>query len=536
MVDARRSPRYGCRVPQPDPAAVRSTDPTLADDRLLSPMPPPAQTPGARAATERAELQVQTLRLRTSLAIGFFIWCSFSLADILLSASVYPGTRSWLLACRAAGAAAILAGWLRLRFGRPPSWTGLRALDCVEYTTAAVVLAVMSIRAGGIGSVTGAGVVLVLLCHSLTIAYPWKRNLLIMGIPAVAYPLTHAAAAPFSPAIAAQFDDQRELTLFFYWTLCAAAAFVFQLVGGHFSWLMRMELLELKSGGRYRLKVRLGSGSMGEVWAAWDQALRRDVALKLIRAPDVSPTAIARFEREVKASIELKHPNTIRVFDCGTTEDGHWFYAMELLAGEDLARLVAREGPIDPERAARIVHQAARALGEAHAHGIVHRDVKPANIFLSTVAGEIDFVKVLDFGIAKMVGSDAPATLTERGALLGTPGYIPPEVIHGRPADARSDIYSLGAVLYFLLAGRKPFEEDDIAAVLFAHVHGALVSPSKKRGAPIPAALEAIAARCLAKSPDERYATAGELAQALALALGAAISGSTVRSDRLKTA
>ena len=233
---------------------------------------------------------------------------------------------------------------------------------------------------------------------------------------------------------------------------------------------VRRQVFEARSLGRYRLTRRLGAGGMGEVWLAHHAALKRDVAVKILRpgAEGHTPGSIARFEREVRATAELVHPNTVRVFDYGVTDDGLQYYAMELLSGVDMATLVEREGALPPARALLLIGQASRALAEAHDHGIVHRDIKPENLFVTSLGGEPDFVKVLDFGIAKVSAGDT--TMTSAGSVLGTPAFISPEVATGLPADARSDVYALGAVLYFLLSGCRPFEAASIGAMLVAHI------------------------------------------------------------------
>jgi serine/threonine-protein kinase len=187
---------------------------------------------------------------------------------------------------------------------------------------------------------------------------------------------------------------------------------------------------------------------------------------------------------------------------------------MELLEGETFADHVRVHGPLPPARAVHIVGQAARAIAEAHEHGIVHRDVKPENLFLTSLGGEHDFVKVIDFGIAKISHGDG--SMTGTGWVLGTPAYISPEVAMGASADARSDVYALGAVLYFLLCGRPPFEADNVAGLLFAHVNESAPPPSVVLGRPIPSDVEAVVLRALKKEPAERYATGAEFALALA--------------------
>jgi serine/threonine-protein kinase len=173
----------------------------------------------------------------------------------------------------------------------------------------------------------------------------------------------------------------------------------------------------------------------------------------------------------VRATSELSHPNTVRVFDYGVTDDGVSFYAMELLHGESLATLIAREGALPPPRAIHLVSQAARALAEAHSKGIVHRDVKPENIFVVHLAEEPDFVKVLDFGVAHLVGPKLDAKLTQTGALVGTPAWLAPEAIRADPIDARADVYALGAVLYCTLAGTPPFDATNPMLAVDAHLH-----------------------------------------------------------------
>src|SRR5262249_47318354 len=224
-----------------------------------------------------------------------------------------------------------------------------------------------------------------------------------------------------------------------------AATAVFLVSGGHRVYLLNRQIFEARNIGRYRLVRKLGAGGMGEVWSAYHAALKRNVAIKILRPDaDAGEDRVARFVREVRALSELSHPNTVRVFDYGVTEDGLWYYVMEKLDGIDLERSVEEGGPFPPERAVHVVWQASRALAEAHGRGIVHRDIKPANLFLTDLGGEKDFVKVLDFGIAKLIGDAGAgdATLTRTGWVAGTPAFMSPEVASGRPADARADVYA----------------------------------------------------------------------------------------------
>jgi serine/threonine protein kinase len=323
-------------------------------------------------------------------------------------------------------------------------------------------------------------------------------------------------SALVSPTIAAQLHDPAAVTTLLLGAAYVIGTFVLLVVNGHIVWTLRRQVFEARSLGRYRLKRQIASGGMGDVWVAYHAGLRRDVAIKILRPEERerSASALSRFEREVRSTAELTHPNTVRVFDYGITEDGLCYYVMELLEGETLAQHVGHFGPLSPARAIHIIGQAARALGEAHDRGIVHRDIKPENLFLTCIGGEPDFVKVIDFGIAKLQRADA--TMTGTGWVLGTPAYISPEVAMGKVADLRSDVYALGAVLYFLLCGRPPFEAENSGALAFAHINERPVPPSSKLGTELPPDIEDAVMKALSKNPAERFATAAEFAFAVA--------------------
>jgi serine/threonine-protein kinase len=267
--------------------------------------------------------------------------------------------------------------------------------------------------------------------------------------------------------------------------------------------------------GPYHLRERIGCGGMGEVYLAEHQFLKRPCAIKLIRPGRAAdPRALARFEREVRTTAQLSHWNTVEVYDYGRTEDGTFFYVMEYLPGLSLDELVRRHGPLPPERVIYLLRQACSGLREAHGLGMIHRDIKPANIFASHRGGLHDVTKLLDFGLAKR-NADAPASqLSHHGSITGSPLYMSPEQASGQRADHRSDIYSLGAVAFYLLTGKPPFQGENALAVMIAHARDAAPAPSTLRD-DIPADLEAVVLRCLAKNPAERYPDAASLEQAL---------------------
>jgi hypothetical protein len=268
--------------------------------------------------------------------------------------------------------------------------------------------------------------------------------------------------------------------------------------------------------GQYTIERLVGEGGMGAVYLARHARLRRPTALKLLLPERTGPENIARFEREVQLTSQLTHPNTVAVYDYGRTPDGVFYYAMEYIDGLSLAELVERDGPQPPGRVIHILVQAADALVEAHAVGLIHRDVKPANILLCNRAGSSDVVKLLDFGLVKDIRPDADPSLTQTNTVAGTPLYLAPETITD-PAriDHRVDLYALGAVGYCLLTGAPPFQGRTTVEVCGHHLHSIPVAPSERLGIRLPGSLDSVILGCLAKRPENRPDSARELQRLL---------------------
>jgi serine/threonine-protein kinase len=300
-------------------------------------------------------------------------------------------------------------------------------------------------------------------------------------------------------------------------TTWLAIAVGFSVYGSHKISVLRQQAFEARRLGQYRIQRRLGAGGMGEVYLAEHVLLRRPCALKLIRPERAGdPTNLARFEREVQATAALTHPNVVEIYDYGRADDGTFYYAMEYLPGLTLHELVGRHGPLPPERAVHLLRQVCGALQEAHAAGLIHRDVKPGNILVCRRGGQHEVAKLLDFGLVRAHGPTGPGEkLTRDGAVAGTPAYMSPEqVAGGEDADARGDLYSLGAVAYYLLTGRPPFVRDSVVRTLAAHLDEPVVAPDRHRP-DVPGDLQAAVLRCLEKNPAGRFRDADEFARAL---------------------
>jgi eukaryotic-like serine/threonine-protein kinase len=349
-----------------------------------------------------------------------------------------------------------------------------------------------------------------------------------------------ALMGPLALIVAAYVDNQAPPApfVFLIMSLPNLMSAVIAIILSRFVYSLGADVSNAREMGSYKLVELLGRGGMGEVWRAQHRLLARPAAIKLIQpevlgCSDPRGTEIVkrRFEREAQATAMLSSPHTIDLYDFGLSEDGTFYYVMEMLRGLDLQTLVEKYGPVPAERTGYFLRQICSSLAEAHQSGLVHRDIKPANIYICRYGLEYDFIKVLDFGIVKSREERAgQSQLTNTGGTTGTPGFMAPEIALGKEIDARTDIYALGCVAYWLLTGRLVFEEETSIATILAHASKIPVPPSRRSEIEIPRELEDLILSCLEKEPQLRPSSAGGILKTLSQ-YGLAGSWSSERAE-----
>jgi len=359
------------------------------------------------------------------------------------------------------------------------------------------------------GTVFAAGIITI--ARAVVIPSTWRRTLWTSALCVAPAAFAAGWLMTDAPDATAYQRQSAYITSFCWATFGVTVA----TVASRIIFGLRSEAKRVKQLGQYHLDEKIGEGGMGVVYKASHAMLRRPTAIKLLH--HASDHNLQRFEREVRLTAQLTHPNTVAVYDYGRTPDGVFYYAMELLDGIDLEQLVKHAGRIPPGRVIYILRQVADALTEAHDIGLIHRDIKPANIILCERGGRPDVAKVVDFGLVKnLQGDERSVAMSTDNLVIGTPLYLSPEAI--RQPDAvggRSDLYAVGAVGYFLLTGEPVFDGSSVMEVCSHHLHTEPRRPSARVGADLPADLEDVLLRCLAKEPDDRYAGAAALVRAL---------------------
>lgn len=363
----------------------------------------------------------------------------------------------------------------------------------------------------GSGHIFATAICILMLTYGLFIPNTWRRAATLVIPVALVQPLLISWWAWNNPSLAEALAKDRAL---FPIPFPLIAAFIV-VAGAHSINRIRRAAFDARRLGQYILKDRIGKGGMGEVYRAEHTLLKRPCAVKLIRPEcEADSKALARFELEVRATARLSHWNTVEIFDYGHTDDGTFYYVMELLPGMSLEELVRRDGPMPAARAVHFLKQVCSALREAHGIGLIHRDIKPANIYASERGGVHDVAKLLDFGLVKQTDSSADTSAEIKG-ISGSPLYMPPEQANDPAAiDARSDIYAVGGVAYFLVTGEPPFVGTTLMELIASHATK-LATPPNVLAPDLPADVNDLIVKCLAKTQADRFQNVSELLEAL---------------------
>jgi eukaryotic-like serine/threonine-protein kinase len=488
------------RQPPTAPAAPFVRDRTLEVDGPSS----VTDTEEGRAFLQR-RLSIFGLCL---FALAGTSWVALAIAYLVLSSKGLehsgPFSPSGLLHL----ADALLPGalWLATRTGKRDGGL-LQILDVVVTLGLIAIWAALGTTAPGAksgGSIALLAFITGTLARAIVVPSMAKRTLLIGLL---------GGAVVIGIAVWRSFEDRAALVSVIPTTCWTASAVTLATIASHTIFGLRREVRQARVLGQYTLESKIAEGGMGVVWRASHALLRRPTAVKLLAPHRAGDQAIRRFEREVQLTSRLTHPNSVAIYDYGRTRDGIFYYAMELLEGTDLDRLVTEHGPQPPERVVHVLTQVCGALAEAHDLGLVHRDVKPANVLLSPRKNEHEVAKIVDFGLVKSVELDSKnSAVSAINTITGTPLFMAPEAIQApESVDGRSDLYALGAVAWFLLVGRPPFEGDSVVEVCARHLHDKPERPSIALGSPIPKPLEDIVLACLEKRPSSRPADARTL-------------------------
>ena len=441
--------------------------------------------------------------------IGLWTWPSFTALDAFMCFVAYPGAPFRVFVVYRVAIELLLLAVYRACHNESAEVRRLFRWLTISFSAAAFTIALMAIHLGGIRSPYMHGISLVALVWAALIPTHWRRGLPTFVQIGLSFPLVMGVGAVISPALRAAWMTSDALIVFVSNYVFVLSSSILSVILSHLVWNAQQQTRKV---GSYELEERLGQGGMGEVWRARHHLLARRAAIKLIRPESLGgdgPTrrlALARFEREAQSTASLRSPHTIDVYDFGISDTGSFYYVMELLVGRDMQTLIRDFGPQPPERVLFLIEQVCESLAEAHAAGLVHRDIKPSNIYVCREGLHYDFVKVLDFGLARDRRPDAvQATLQTSAHITGTPAYMAPEVIMGAAdVDPRADIYALGCVTYFLLTGELVFEAETPMKTLLRHVQDTPVPPSQRAETHVPPAFDELIMQCLDKDPTRR--------------------------------
>jgi serine/threonine-protein kinase len=487
------------------------------------------------------------------------VWSGLT-PDLLARARRRVKTVAWIMLVVMGLGAVIDLGYAALIIGEVhPAW--LVGSVIALLVNVAFVLMARSARVAHLTVLRAALVYEVAFCFFLAVLTPWLMYVEIGEVPYVTwvtpliifFPLivpspprvtlmTALAAAATRPLglFVLQEAAGADLSAAAYVvsTLSPAFAVILAYAGSRVVHGISVDLSAAQRMGSYTLETRLGVGGMGEVWRARHHLLARPAAVKLIRSETLAQGSeqqrviVGRFEREAQATAQMCSPHTIQLYDFGVTDSGTFYYVMELLSGLDLDAIVSRFGPLPASRVIHLLLQVCDSLGEAHERGLIHRDIKPANIYVCRYGRRVDHVKVLDFGLVKFRDRDGDGDLelTADGRVSGTPAFIAPEQVMSQDVDARTDIYQLGCVTFWLLTGTHVFRAGTAMGAMMMHVQAAPEAPSSRAEQSIPEALDRLVLSCLEKDPARRPQSIDQLAERL----GACDVGETWTEDRAR--
>lgn len=488
----------------------------MRDTLAVATAPITGRDPTVTAETHAAELERAAVpRLRILAVVFFFLLLMMLIVVHLIGAEIVHVSRSPNLTdVSDETLVAALIGSLALICATYTTWSPRRILwlGTIYQIYGAFCIAYLEQAADGGGGVPV--ICIWILSFTLVPTSPARAALaayLAAATEPLAFGLRYYLGQRAWPS-----DASVALSFFSGFVAAAIAVLIARVIYG-----LGRQVADARKLGAYVLVEELGHGGMGEVWRAEHHSLIRPAAIKLLRrelsahlrASDLEAMN-KRFYREVQATAQLSSPHTVAIYDFGQTADGSLYYVMELLSGIDCESMVGKFGPQPAERVVHLLRQACESLAEAHYRGLVHRDVKPANLHCCALGMELDFVKLLDFGLVHDVERDERLTLD--GSITGTPAYLAPESASHSHFDARSDLYSLGCVAYWMITGTTVFSGDTAAAVLAAHIRDQPEPPSRRTEVPFPKELEDIILSLLAKDPDARPQSAEELSRLLA--------------------
>jgi len=454
-------------------------------------------------------------RVRLYLQVMLVIDAGSRVSDIvmplLLQDLEYPEVPLHFALLRWGATVLVAAGWSFAKFAKPNRLTLIALESGVTISLVLVYVHLALTYLSGVLQSHGPafalfGILLLLVVRASLVPSPVSRTVVIAIASVVClFVVANETLPAFNPVL---FDAL---------TFVAGAFVVATAVTSHVIYGLRTQVRDAMRLGQYELGRKLGEGGMGVVYEATHMMLRRPTAVKLLPIDKAGEQTVARFEREVRQTSRLEHPNSVYIYDYGRTPDGQFYYAMEYLDGVTLEQLVDIDGPVSAPRAALILQQAAHALAEAHAIGLVHRDIKPANIMLCERAQVPDTVKVLDFGLVKAIDNpEIGGNITQANAIVGTPHYLAPETITNPDGvGAPSDVYALGAIGFFLVTGREVFTGQSVIEVCSKHLDRAPETPSAVLGDAIDPSFEALILRCLEKQPADRPRDGAALAHDL---------------------